>query len=200
MTKNVNTSIFWNNKYINDDYKWDVGYVTPLFVNIEKKLKRKSCILFPGCGLGHDALYFASKNHYVDALDFSEYAINHLIKKSQEANIEVKTIQCDFFSLDSYYFNKYDYIIEYTFFCAIDPTRRLQYVQKCYQLLKKGGMLKGIFLPLDINTCNNPPYQVTINDIEEIFCDFFDIIVIETNINSIPRRLKNEFYIEMIKK
>ena len=78
MTKNVNTSIFWNNKYINDDYKWDVGYVTPLFVDIEKKLKRKSYILFPGCGLGHDALYFASKKHYVDALDFSEYAILNL--------------------------------------------------------------------------------------------------------------------------
>ena len=60
MINDVNTSIYWNDIYLSNNHRWDLGYVTPLFINIEKKFKKKSHILVPGCGLGHDALYFAS--------------------------------------------------------------------------------------------------------------------------------------------
>ena len=38
----------------------------------------KMKILVPGAGNGHDALYLASLNHEVYALDFSKNAINNI--------------------------------------------------------------------------------------------------------------------------
>ena len=61
MIDDVNTSIFWNDRYLNDNYSWDLGDVTPLFINKEKNFTKKSHIIVPGCGLGYDALYFAKK-------------------------------------------------------------------------------------------------------------------------------------------
>ena len=103
-------------------------------------------------------------------------------------------------SLNASFYNKYDYLIEYTFFCAIDPLKRLLYAEKCYELLKDDGILKGIFLPLKNESCNNPPYHVSIDDIKDVFSNFFEIIKNELDINSIEPRFGNEVYIEMIKK
>ena len=156
MINDVNTSIYWNDIYLSNNHRWDLGYVTPLFINIEKKFKKKSHILVPGCGLGHDALYFANKNHIVDAVDFSNYAIEFIQKVSKKNHIKINPIKSDFFKLDNCFNSKYDYIVEYTFFCAIDPIKRLLYAEKCHQLLKDNGILKGIFLPLRKESCNNP--------------------------------------------
>ena len=200
MNNDINTSIFWNDKYLNREHAWDIGCVTPLFIEKEKTFKKKSNILVPGCGLGHDALYFAKKNHIVDALDFSEYAIKFILKTSKENKIKINPIKSDYFNFKNEHYLKYDYIIEYTFFCAIERSKRTLYAEKCYKLLKDGGVLKGIFLPLNKESSNNPPYQVTMNDIKRTFSKLFNIIKIETNINSIPQRLGNEVYIEMVKK
>ena len=78
--------------------------------------------------------------------------------------------------------------------------KRALYAEKCYNLLKDDGRLIGIFLPLNNKSCNNPPYRVTINNIKSTFTNLFNIIKIETDINSIPKRLGNEVYIEMVKK
>lgn len=46
-----------------------------------------------GCGSGSDALYFASKGHYVTAMDLSKYSIEQLniSAKTQKLSIEVIT-------------------------------------------------------------------------------------------------------------
>ena len=196
----VENPIFWNCKYLNNEVGWDLGKPTPIFIDQEKSFKKKSHILVPGCGLGHDALYFAKKKHIVDALDFSKYAIDYIIDISSQKNIDINAINCDFFLLDDTFNMKYDYIVEYTFYCAINPSKRLLYAKKCFDLLKNKGVLKGLFLPLNIETCNNPPYHVTLDEIKNIFSHYFDILKIDTEINSIDKRLGNEVYIEMIKK
>ena len=197
---NVNTPTFWNDKYLSNNHRWDLGNITPLFINKEKKFKKKSYILVPGCGLGHDALYFAKKKHIVDAVDFSDFAIKFLQEMSNKNKININPIKSDFFSLNHTFYKKYDYIVEYTFFCAINPLKRLLYAEQCYKLLKDDGVFKGIFLPLRRESCNNPPYHVTVNDVENTFAKYFKIINIESDIKSAPQRLGNEIYIEMIKK
>ena len=198
--KVVENPIFWNGKYLNNEMGWDIGKPTPIFIELEKKFKNNSHILVPGCGLGHDALYFAKKKHIVDALDFSKYAINYISKIASEENIDINTINRDFFLLDDTYNMKYDYILEYTFYCAINPSKRSLYAKKCFDLLKNKGVLKGLFLPLNIESCNNPPYHVTVNEIKKIFSDYFEILKVDRDINSISKRLGNEVYIEMMKK
>jgi len=200
MSNDVNTPAFWNDKYLSNNHRWDLGNVTPLFINKEKTFKKKSHILVPGCGLGHDALYFAKQKHIVDAVDFSHFAIDFIQKVSNKSNIKINTIKSDFFKLDNRFKNRYDYIVEYTFFCAIKPSNRFLYAKKCYDLLKDSGLLKGIFLPIQSESCSNPPYHVSIKDVKDSFSDLFDIIKIETDIISVPQRSGNEVYIEMIKK
>jgi hypothetical protein len=40
--------------------------------------------------------------------------------------------------------NRYDLIVEQTFFCALHPSLRNQYVQKTYTLLNTNGKLVGV--------------------------------------------------------
>ena len=68
-------------------------------------------------------LYFYQKNHNVYAVDFSMEAISH-IKKSIEANTSLNLICEDFFKLNNLN-GKIDIILEYTFFCAINPKKRI---------------------------------------------------------------------------
>jgi len=200
MPLEVYDSEFWNKKYLRNEHRWDIGKPTPIFVDQEKSFKNNSQIIIPGCGLGHDALYFAKKKHIVYAVDFSQFAIDHINKISQKSNVKINTINDDFFNLNNSYNNKYDYVVEYTFFCAINPNKRYAYAKKCHDLLKNGGVLKGLFLPLNSNSASNPPFHVTIEQIKNIFENLFHISEINYNINSISKRVNNEVFIEMIKK
>ena len=201
MSIRIQDSLFWNNKYLNKEDGWDIGSPTPVFMDYSSKLASESKILVPGCGRGYDALYLSSKGHNVDALDFSSVALDFLSKKTHNLKNNLNIINADFFSLSQKYNNVYDYIFEYTFFCAIDPLLRKDYSQKCSSLLKKNGKIIAIFLPLkNINNNTAPPFQVTISQVHEFFSDNFDIEITEGLINSIAPRKNNEFFAILTKK
>ena len=194
-------SASWDNMYETKNDKWDIGINTPAFIESEKSIKRHSKILVPGCGRGYDAIYLASKNHSVSALDFSKSATSHISKALINDSININIYNQDFFTFDDRTNNNYDYIFEYTFFCAIEPTRRLEYVEKCYNLLQSKGKIIGIFLPISINNIDDsPPFKVTVDEICLLFSDLFKINILTKNINSIPQRRGNEFYVEMSKR
>ena len=71
----------------------------------------------------------------------------------------------DIFDLSQKYSNKFDFIFEYTCYCAIDPVRREEYFDLVYNLLKPNGILFGIFLPLDKEEVDGPPFSVSIDEI-----------------------------------
>jgi len=194
-------SVAWDNMYETNNDKWDIGITNPAFIESEKLIKRHSKILVPGCGRGHDAIYLASKNHSVTALDFSKCATSHISKALINDSININIYNQDFFTFDNRSNINYDYIFEYTFFCAIEPTRRLEYVKKCYNLLQPKGKMIAVFLPIVINeTDDSPPFKVTPDEIRLLFSDLFKINILTKNINSIPQRKGNEFYVEMSKR
>ena len=49
--------------------------------------------------------------------------------KAKKQQININIIKQDIFKLDSTLFNSFDYVIEYTCFCAIDRKRRLDYIK-----------------------------------------------------------------------
>ena len=197
----VRNSLFWNNKYLNNEDGWDIGKPTPIFVDYENQLVENSKILIPGCGRGYDAIYLSSKGHDVDALDFSSIAIDYLKKTSASKGLVINTIESNFFTLSNKYNNTYDYIFEYTFFCAISPDDRLAYVKKCNDLLKKKGSIIAVFLPLSTQEDSlNPPYQVKKNHVIKYFKDYFNIEFIDKANKSISPRKNNEFFAVLDKK
>ena len=197
MSKDVSNSEFWNQCYIQNNVGWDLGGVTPVFKDWVDKLKTKSKILVPGCGNGYDPLYFASLGHEVLAVDFSEKAINRIKRKSHEMKINIQTLRCNFFNLNNLISLEFDYIIEYTFFCAIDPAKRKEYSNIVHFLLKNSGSLVALFLPLNKDISEGgPPFSVSKSDIEDTFSEKFKLIKSLKHPLSIDARKESEEYFE----
>jgi SAM-dependent methyltransferase len=166
---------FWEDIYLDDDAGWDLGGVTPVFDNIVDQLFRgKVCIV--GCGNGYDAVMFAQKGFEVTAVDFAPSAVIALEKMSNQEKVNVQILQSNIFDLTSEYDSVFDYVIEQTCFCAVNPERRQEYERLVYKILKPGGKLIGLWFPLDKTIEDGgPPWGITIDEIKSIFKNGWNI-------------------------
>ena len=199
----VNDSLFWDNKYKKNEFSWDTGTTTPYFVNWSKSVKNKQSknILIPGCGISQDVIYLSKCGFNVYACDFSNTAIKALSFSNKQNHTNVKLIHKDFFDLINEYNSYFDYILEYTFYCAINPSKRKLYVQNCSKLLKRSGMFIGIMLPIGNElVASNPPFEVTLNELKDNFSTFFDTDKIYPNNLSIEKRKGIEYIVEYKKR
>ena len=138
---------FWNSKYSNNDIGWDIGYPSPPIAEYADQLERKDLsILIPGCGNGYEAEYLWNTGHKnVHILDYSDTALNEF--KIRVPEFPTNQIHIgDFFTHQG----SYDLILEQTFFCAIQPTLRQNYVHKVKELLKPEGKLVGVLLTMNL--------------------------------------------------
>ena len=160
---------FWEDIYKKDDAGWDLGGATPFFKNLASKLQpKKLCII--GCGRGYDAINFAKNGFDVTAVDFAPSAIKYLNNLSINHKVKIKVLEKDIFSLTPRYNNHFDYVIEQTCFCAIHPSRRLEYEKMAFNILKRNGKLIGLWFPLDKDVNHGgPPYGTTIDEVKAIF-------------------------------
>ena len=160
---------FWEDLYLSGDADWDLGGETPIFESISKDIRPgKICIV--GCGKGHDAVMFAKKKFEVTAIDFSPSAISYLKKLAVDSKVDIHAINTDIFNLSNNYYNQFNYVIEQTCFCAINPTMRNNYEQLVSNLLVKGGLLIGLWFPLDKNISEGgPPWATSVEEVKNLF-------------------------------
>jgi len=90
---------------------------------------------------------------------------------------------------------KYDLILEQTFFCAIDPSLRPDYVAKVKELLSDKGKLVGLLFNRTFE--NNPPYGGDQKSYQSLFSQHFGDIYMEPCYNSIPARSGSELFISI---
>ena len=175
---NISSPRFWDECYVNNNIGWDLGAPTPIFVDWCNNLKQSSKELcFPGSGNGYDPLYFASQGHKVTAIDFADSPINYLKNESKNNNLNIDIIQKDIFRLGDEFNNRFDYIVEYTCYCAIDPEMRINYINIMYDLLREGGEFIGIFLPLNKDLSEGgPPFGIRLEETIKLFCNKFKLI------------------------
>ena len=171
----VSNPVFWDNLYLENSAKWDLGKSTPILKHHLKNNKIKGDVCVLGCGNGHDVIELSNNNLSVYAVDFSIEAINNLKNKIPQES-KIKTLHMDIFDLSKKYNNKFDFIFEYTCYCAIDPKRREEYFDLVYNLLKPNGILFGIFLPLDKKEKDGPPFSVSIDEILKYTSDRFKVL------------------------
>ena len=171
MEKNndINKSSFWEDRYEKGEIGWDLGSETPVFSALSETLKPGSvCIL--GCGNGYDAISFSKKGFNVTAVDFAETPIKNINNIANNLSLTINTIQQDIFDLTPKYNNSFDYILEQTCFCAIDPKNRVQYSNLAHDLLKVGGRLIGLWMPLDKDIKEGgPPFGVKEDEVKKLF-------------------------------
>jgi cyclopropane fatty-acyl-phospholipid synthase-like methyltransferase len=185
---------FWENRYQENNTGWDIGYASTPIVEYLNSLKNKELkILIPGCGNGHEAEW-AQKNGFsnVHILDFAASAIENFKKRYPEFNTE-HLHQEDFFEHQ----DKYDLIIEQTFFCAIDPALRARYAQKMHQLLNDNGLLVGLLF--DASFPAGPPFGGNKEEYDTYFSPLFEYLRFEKCNNSIPPRSGKELFVELKK-
>jgi SAM-dependent methyltransferase len=72
------------------------------------------------------------------------------------------------FQLPHEWDGSFDYVLQYTCFCAIDPRRREDYAELIGRLLKPGGTYIDLAFPLD-GRPGGPPYAVSEAEIAALF-------------------------------
>lgn len=187
---------FWNHKYISGETGWDIGYVaTPLKEYIDQLSDKNLKILIPGGGNSYEAEYLI-KNGFnnVFVVDISSIPLKNLAKRVPLFPKE-HLLHSDFFELEE----TFDLILEQTFFCALEPSFREEYVQKMYKLLKPKGKVVGLLFTIPLND-DKPPFGGNKEEYVSLFKEKFTIETMEIAYNSIPQRSGNELFFKLLKK
>lgn len=190
------TSDYWNNRYIQKETGWDIGYISTPIKEYIDQLKDKSIkILIPGCGNAHEAEYL-TQNGFTNVylVDFSRTALDNFHKRVPNFN-QNHLICNNFFNLN----DKFDLILEQTFFCAINPNLRLKYAEQMADLLNENGKLVGLLFNEELNT-DKPPFGGNKDEYIKYFTPYFDIEIMDKSYNSIDPRKDRELFIKMKKK
>ena len=186
---------YWTERYQNDNTPWDMGSVsTPLTAYLQRLAHKDQRILIPGAGNAYEAEWLFNNGFTnVFVIDISKEPIQNL-KQRIPAFPSAHLIHGDFFELDQ----KFDLIIEQTFFCALPPSQRKDYAIKMAEVLKPGAKLAGVFFDFPL-TEQGPPFGGSSEEYEDLFSEFFKIHKMERCYNSIKPRMGKELFLELIK-
>jgi methyl halide transferase len=187
---------YWDQRYLIHNTTWDAGGpTTPMLQYIDQLKNINIHVLIPGCGNAHEAEYMFKKGFKnVFVSDIASLPLQNL-KKRCPSFPSNQLLHADFFKLEE----NYDLILEQTFFCAIDPSMRKRYVEKCASLLKKGGKLVGLLFDDKLNN-DQPPFGGSKEEYMSYFQPFFDIKYFDKCYNSILPRAGRELFINLIRK
>lgn len=186
---------FWESLYQSRTTGWDLSQVSPPIKTYIDTLKNKNTrILIPGCGNAYEAEYLLEKKFTnITLIDIAPTLVGNLKKKFAN-NTNIKIILGDFFEHQE----KYDLIIEQTFFCALTPSLRPKYVSKMNQLLAKNGILTGLLFNRTFEV--SPPFGGSKEEYSALFTPTFDVLKMKNCRNSVTPRANSELFIEFKKK
>ena len=182
---------FWSRKYQAGETGWDMGEVSPPIQSYIDQLKdRDLSILIPGAGNAYEAAYLFEQGFTnITVLDLAEEPLNNLKKRVPDFP-EKHLIQQDFFMHQG----AYDLILEQTFFCALDPSLRMNYINKMKSLLKPAGKLVGLLFDFRL-TKEGPPFGGDADAYSLAFQKQFHLKTLAPCYNSIKPRAGKELFI-----
>lgn len=179
MAHEVSDPGFWSERWKKGETGWDLSGPCPVFVDLlgSKRAPPKGRVAFPGCGAGHDVAYFRSRGY--DAVGF-DFALER-----EEPPIR----RLDVFDLGRSYPARFDTIVEYTCYCAIDPARRAEYATSLFDALAPGGQLVALLFPIREQDGEGPPFGVEESEIGTVIGRGMELVTVETPSSSVePRR------------
>lgn len=189
-------SNYWEERYEKNEIGWDVGCIsTPLKAYVDQIKDKSIRILIPGGGNSYEFEYLMNKGfENVFVLDYAQIPLDNIKNRVPNCRKD-QLIRCDFFEHEG----SYELIIEQTFFCALEPSLRNNYVQKMKSLLKPNGKLVGLLFQFPLTEVG-PPFGGSKEEYLSLFEYDFKIKTLETANNSIKPREGNELFFIFIKK
>jgi SAM-dependent methyltransferase len=185
---------FWDSLWKNNLTGWDLKKISPPLKTFFDQMEDKNIsILIPGCGNAYEAKYLLELGFTnITLIDIAPTVVGRLLENLNEyAGRQLSVICGDFFK----HTGKYDLIVEQTFFCALDPKLRKDYVQKMKSLLNPNGKLAGLLF--DTAFPQGPPFGGSKEEYLTLFSGEMDILKMETAANSVTPRAGNELWMEM---
>jgi SAM-dependent methyltransferase len=180
---------YWTLRYQHNTIGWDVGEVTKPFKQYLDQIDNYWLkILVPGAGNGYEAQYALNRGFLnTNILDISSFPLTNFQLKNQ--NFPKNQIHhVDFFEHQG----GYDLILEQTFFCALPPNSRKDYVKKMTELLNPGGKVVGLLFNRHFEN-PGPPFGGDSEAYRKLFeqefnilkmeCSFIQVILIQINSN-----------------
>jgi SAM-dependent methyltransferase len=188
MMPDTNDSQFWQANYTNGQIPWDLGAPTPTFARLAASGSYPpGQMIVLGAGRGHDARLFARHGFSVTAVDFALEAVVAM-QELNHPETPVDILKADIFELAEGMNGRFDYLLEYTCFCAIDPARRGEYAALAARLLKPGGLYIGFAFPIG-HRPGGPPFVVQPDVVIELLAEHgFKLLHREFPSDSVPSR------------
>ena len=170
---------------------WDIGHIsTPLKEYIDQLKDKNLKILIPGAGNAYELLYLLEKGFTnVFVIDNAKQPLENIKNRISDFPRN-QLLEGNFFDLE---LDNFDLILEQTFFCALDPSLRMEYVLKMKQLLKPNGKLAGLLFNFPL-TESGPPFGGSLSEYKTLFQEHFQIKILETAYNSIKPRADKELF------
>ncbi len=182
---------YWESRWAKNQTGWDIGHVsTPLKEYLDQLEDKTIDILIPGCGQAWEGEYLHREEFpNVYLLDIAPTALKVFHERVPTFPVSNLLVD-DFFKIEQ----TFDLIIEQTFFCALDPSFRMEYIEKASKLLNPGGKLIGLLFETDFGH-DHPPFGGTQEDYLELFSEHFEVQVMSSSNNSIEPRKGSELFI-----
>jgi SAM-dependent methyltransferase len=187
---------YWDNRYISDLSAWDLGEVSPpIKAYIDQVTNKDQRILIPGCGNTYEAEYLLQNGFTnITVIDIAPALVEKL-KMKFAVYPQINIVLGDFFNHQG----QYDLILEQTFFCALNPLLRKDYVAKMKELLVAGGKLVGVLFNYEFEL-QGPPFGGLKDEYEPMFANEFAFEKFEPCYNSFVKRAGTELFVNLVKK
>lgn len=172
--ENQNTD--WARRYAEGDTPWDKSVPAPALTEGVVRGLFSGRIIVPGCGKGHDANALAQiPGVSVVGLDIVPSAVEAARRAYVSPGVPLEFVVADFFNPPDAYAEFYDALVEHTCFCAIDPGMREAYAASAARVLRRGGILFGIFF-INPDTDVGPPHAASREEISRLFDPRFETV------------------------
>ncbi len=169
---------FWDARYAQGSTPWDLGRAPTVLRELIGRLDVEAAavprrVLCPGAGRGHDALAWASAGFETVAVDMAPSAISAAAELAARGGVGVELLQADLFELSRTHTDAFDVVWEQTCLCAIDPRRRVEYVDTMAAVLRP----RGDFWALLWNHGNDggPPWDLEADDVRALLDSRFSV-------------------------
>lgn len=165
---------FWEGRWKSGQTPWDHGRAAPPWEEfVEREGAPAGEVLIPGAGSGHDVRYFAELGANVTGLDISESAIAAARERNPHPDA---TYQLgNFLDPEPALHRRFDWVIEHTCLCALNPVHWETYARSVRQVLKPGGYYLALFYRNPIDD-EGPPFRIEEETIDALFGTGFKLL------------------------